>query len=302
MNKMGFEDFATAVVDRIRDFLPQDYANANVELRTVTKNNDMRLTGLTIRSIESNIAPTIYLEQFYDRYSEGEAMSEILQKIADTRLRHEVNDTFCTEQITDFENVKDRIVPKLVNKAWNEELLKDRVHTDMGDLSVTYQILLQQDFSGNATVAITNQLMKGWDIQVSALHALALKNMSRLTPSTFEPMSKVLASMLGEEAEMFTGGNPEDEIMWVLTNSGKINGSAAVLDKEIMRTVADTLGDFIILPSSIHELILIRNTKDTDTEMLEQMIKEVNNGQVAQDERLSDHPYRYSIEEGLLPV
>ncbi len=303
MEKMRFEEFINAVVEKIREYLPLSFANASVELNTVTKNNDMKLTGLTIRSGEQNISPTIYLEQFYERYQEGEKMSEVLAKIADLRVSREINEKFDTEQITDFERIKDKIVPKLVNRAWNAEQLKDRVHTDMGDLSVTYHILLQQDFVGNASVAVTNQIMQMWSIDVESLHEMAIKNMRRLTPSTFDPMSKVIASMMDEEtAELLAKESPTEEMMFVLSNKSRMNGATAVLDEEIMHTVAKTLGEFIILPSSIHELIIIKGSDDMDTGMLKQMICEVNAGEVAQDERLSDHPYRYSTEDGLVPV
>lgn len=304
MEKMKFEQFADAVVEKIREYLPETFANATVELNTIVKNNDTHLTGLTIRGIEQNISPTIYLEQFFERYQDGEDMSDVLERIADVRISHELSERFDTEQITEFDRVKDKIVPKLVNKDWNEELLKDRVHSVVGDLAITYQILLSQDFSGNASVTITNQIMKMWSISLEELHALALDNMKKLTPSTFEPMSKVLASMLGEDAaELFASETPSDELMWVLSNRSRINGAAALLDKNIMQSVIDTIGSsFYILPSSIHECIVVAASDDMDVLQLTDMIQDVNAGQVAPDERLSDHPYRYSVEEGLLSV
>lgn len=304
MEKMRFEQFTDAVVEKIREYLPETFANASVELNTIVKNNDTRLTGLTIRSVEQNISPTIYLEQFFERYQDGEDMSDVLEQIADVRISHELNERFDTEQITDFARVKEMIVPKLVNKGWNEELLKNRVFSELGDLAITYQILLSQDFSGNASVAITNQIMEMWGVGIDDIHALAIKNMKSLTPSVFEPMSKVLASMMGEEtASLFVKENPADELMWVLSNTSKINGSSALLDKEIMQEVIDTVGsDFYILPSSVHETIIVVAQGDMNTDQLTDMVCSVNSEQVAPDERLSDHPYRYTVDEGLLSV
>ncbi len=302
MEKMKFEQFADAVVEKIREYLPETFANASITLNTIVKNNDTHLTGLTIRGVEQNISPTIYLEQFFERYQDGEDMNDVLERIADVRIRHELSERFDTEQITEFDRVKDKIVPKLINKDWNEELLKDRVHLVIGDLAVTYHILLSQDFSGNASVAITNQIMNMWDTDADALHNLAIENMKKLTPSVFDPMSKVLASMLDAEAAEFFSA-PVDEMMWVLSNTGKFNGATALLDKEIMQSVIDSVGeDFFILPSSIHEVLIVVNSGHMDSSELTDMICSINVEQVAQDDRLGSHPYRYSMEEGLISI
>lgn len=301
MEKIGFDEFSQVVVDKIREFLPASFEHASIELNTVLKNNDLTLHGLTIRS-ENNIAPTIYMESFYDKYMDGCEMEEVLEMIADTRITHEVEETFDTEQITNFEMVRDMIVPKLVNREWNKELLKNRVHTDIaGDLSVTYQIMLKQDFFGNATVAITNQIMDLWpDVTKEDLHNLAIGNMKRLNQSTFEPMSTVLASMMGDDtSELFD--TPENEIMFVISNKSRINGASAILDKDLMTSIVKDM-DFILIPSSLHEWLAVKTSDDMDISSIEQMIHEVNETQVAQDEQLSDHPYKYSIEEGLLPI
>ena len=126
MNKMKFDEFKDAVVSKIREFLPETFANADVRLNVVTKNNDMRLTGLTITAGGSNVSPTIYLESFFDAYEKGEDINTILKKIADTRVSHEFKDNFDTGEITDFSRCRERIIPRLIGKAWNERLLQER--------------------------------------------------------------------------------------------------------------------------------------------------------------------------------
>lgn len=304
MKKMEFSDFTEAVVEKIRGYLPESFADASVELSTVTKNNDLRLTGLTIRSVDKSISPTIYLEHFYERYMDGEDMSEVLESIANTRVRSDVNE-FDVGQITDFDRVESRIVPKLINKAWNEQFLAERPHTDIADLSVVYHISLKNDMLGNASVAVTNQLAQQWGVDTDTLHELAVQNMFNLYPSTFEPMSKVLASMMGDDAaELITASCPEEEMIWVISNKERTNGGATVLDEELMKNIVEKFGEegFYLIPSSIHEWLLVRASENTDASDIEQMIHEVNAEQVAQDERLGSHPYRFCVEEGLLPV
>lgn len=302
MDKMQFSQFVEEVVNKIKEYLPESFASASVELSTVTKNNDLKLTGLTIRSVDSNICPTIYLEQFYDRYQDGQDIAEVLESIADVRVSHEVKDIFDTERILSFDKVKNVIVPKLVNRKWNEQLLQERPHTDIGDLAVTYHISLQQDFDGSASVPVTYQIMEAWDTDVNTLHESALKNM-KSEECTFQSMLEVLSSMFGEEqAEMLTERVEDDEVMFVLSNKARLNGAVAVLDTSIMKEITDRLGDFYMLPSSVHEWIVVKATDGMDASALAQMIKDVNQSQVHQDERLSDHPYKYKVGDGLIPV
>lgn len=301
MEKMSFDVFTKAVVEKIREYLPESFANASVELQTVVKNNDLKLTGLTIRSADSNISPTIYLEQFFEKYQAGEDMNEVLETIADIRLRNELKETFDVGQITDFDRVRGKIVPRLIGKEWNRELLAIRPHKIIADLAVTYHIMMGRDFSGVASAPITNALMESWGVDVDTLHDLAIQNMPKLLPSTFQTMSSVLASMMGEDAEeLLSAMPPADEAMFILSNEQKINGAAALLDKEIMKTVIERIGkEFFVLPSSIHECIIVPATADMDVSTLVSMVREVNQSQVAPDERLSSSVYVYTEDGGL---
>ena len=309
MGKMRFEEFTSAVVEKIREYLPIGFATASVDLQTVTKNNDVKLTGLVIRSGESYIAPAIYLEHFFQNYKNGEDMGNVLADIADIRLRNEVKDTFDTEQITSFDRVRDHIVPHLVGEKWNRELLEKKPHMTMDDLAVTYHVILERDFDGVASVPVTNELMAAWGVRIAELHELALQNMTFLTPSTFHSMRSVLGSMLAvdlpdgmdEEAEQIMSEMmSQEEGMFVLSNKQKLHGASAILDKEIMRRVTELIGnDFFVIPSSVHELLIVPIKAGIEASAITDMVKDVNATQVSPDERLSDHVYRYDPVHGL---
>ena len=299
--KMMFDEFKNEVVGKIREFLPESFAAAEVSLQVVRKNNDLQLTGLTIRSTESNICPTIYLEKFYDEYVEGADMSEILERIAEVRMDHEVSESFDVAQITDFEQIKGKLVPRLINAEMNSELLEARPHKLVADLAVTYCALLDQSFDGTASVAVTNELMKMWNTSVEELHEIAVANLSELLPSTFKGMTEVMSEMMGmstEDMEMM-GRSTDEEQMYVLSNSIKVNGASALLDAKMMEEIIEKVGDFFILPSSIHETLVVPVKSGMDVESLEAMVREVNSTQLQPDEILSNRVYSYSFEEGL---
>ncbi len=302
---MNYAEFKTYIEENIKEVLPPKYAECDIKINEVTKNNET-LDGLTILSPDSNISPTIYLNSFYEDYQNGQDIDTIMNRIADTRVEHEVSQNFDINSITNWENVKDKLSTRLLGTEDNSELLANRPHQLMDDLAVTYCILLGTDEQGSASVPVTNQLMDTWGVDQETLHETALENIEALTPSTFKSMTEVMADMMLPQMMEMTGGNeeaaramldemlPSEEKMYVLSNESKLNGAAALLDEKIMDEIAEKFGeDFFILPSSIHEVLIVPESAGMDIKDLESMVQEVNATQVAPQDRLSDHVYKY---------
>ena len=304
---MNYEEFKQEVTDRIKDFLPEKYADADVSIQTVVKNNDQKLDGLMVKLEDSNIAPNIYLNQFFEQHEDGRPMDDILQAIADVRTQHEVSHDFDVSKLTDFDSVKDRITCRLVNAEQNAEYLTDKPHTMVDDLAVTYHIAIGKEESGTMSAPITSRLMEGYGVDVEQLHKIALENMDTLTPATFKSMTETMVDMM--LPDMMRSGMSEeeareavaamipptpDEMMYVLSNSDKLNGAAVLLNDKVMDSITEKLGqDYYILPSSVHEVLIVPKTEQADLKTLENMVREVNATQVAPEERLSDPVYAY---------
>lgn len=308
MADMSFEEFKKEIADNIKDHLPEEYQDSSVQLNTVHKNNET-LDAITITSTDSNVSPTIYLNSFYEDYQNGEDMDSIMDKIADIRVEHEVDKSFDVSRIMDFEQVQDKIAARVVGMEGNDELLAQRPHAEMDDLAVTYCVMLGEDANGSMSVPITNQLMETWGVTQEDLHQLAQTNQETLTPSTFKSMNEVMAEMMipqimddmgvdRESAEqMISDMIPPDDMMYVLSNEQKVNGAAALLDEKMMDQVAEKVGvDFYILPSSVHEVLIVPAEVGMNLKDLENMVQEVNATQVAPQDRLSDHVYQYDNE------
>ena len=92
---------------------------------------------------------------------------------------------------------------------------------------------------------------------------------------------------------------PEDGLkLYLLTNQMGYNGAAAILYEGVLKNFAEEVGkDLILLPSSIHEVLLLPDNGDSDYEALSALVREVNEAQVRREEWLSDHVYRYLKEE-----
>ena len=307
---MDFDQFKEVVKDSIKEYLPEDYEKASVEIRDVIKNNDTHLSGLTIRDEGTSIAPTLYLEDFYSQYEGGKDMDDILAHMADVydeaaRDGLSFDKENLVNQLTDYEATKDKIIPRVVNKESNEERLKGMPHTDMGDLAITYHVDLGDSDGGQMSVAVSNEMMDKYGVSVSELHDQACKNMEEVSPTSFETMIETLANLMipdyenmtsEEKAEARAEFDMPDPGMYVLSNGNKSFGAAAMLDTDTMDKIREEVGDFYILPSSVHEVLIVPKREDMHLSDLEAMVQEVNATQVAPNEVLSDHVYEYDPE------
>ena len=297
---MTFDEFKASVADNIKDYLPEQYQNAEVTLQEVTKSNDITLTGLMIKNEDSNIAPNIYLEGFFEQYNDGKDMSDIMQSISDLRVNNELTQGFDTSRITELSKVEDHIICRLVNQEMNAEFLANRPYTAFEDLAVVYAVDLGSHQGGRMSAPITNQMMEQYGITTEELHDIALHNLSE-SQIDFKTMRETLMEMMGiteDDPQAAFMLPPEDEMgMYILTNTEKLDGAAAILDAKTMQDISEKLGgDFVVLPSSRHEVIVLPMRDDMNICVLEGMVQEVNAGQVAPEDRLSDHVYQYDSE------
>jgi len=298
---MNIEEFAAYVIEHIINYLPPEYAESEISTKSVLKNNDMRLLGLNISLPGKNVCPTIYLNQPYQCLCEGVPLDTILKDIADVRKRNETEIGIDVHSISDLDSCRDKILPHLINRDLNEELLKDRPHRLIEDLAVTYHITYRNERLGDASIAVTNSLLDTWGINEEMLYSIALNNLSA-QKSDLLPLGKMIAGMLKESDNDCSSEGFEDMNfpMFVLTNDSKFNGANAILNKTLMKKICKKFTEgFYILPSSIHEVILVPKIVKTTAKELKELVKDVNSTSVEQECILSDNVYTYSSELGL---
>ena len=295
---MNYEEFKKEVTENIKEHLSSEYDDVTVSIHDVVKNNDQHLDGLMIKDESVNISPTIYLNSFYEEYVDGADMDEILDKIAGIYEANVVDHDFDLSTITDFEAAKDKIVARVVNAEYNSELLANRPHMIMDDLAVTYHIELGRNGDGAMSAAITNELAKQFGVTAEDLHKVALANIDMNNKSVFKGMTEVMMELVGTEIPPEAMLNDGREQMYVLSNESRMNGASAILDTKMMDDIAEKLdGDYYILPSSVHETLVVPMSSEADRDTLESMVRDVNATQLAPQEKLSDHVYVYDSAE-----
>ena len=294
------EAFAGTVKSAMEVTYGEDY---RVSVQEVKKNNGLVLTGLTILKKDCNIAPTIYLNQAFEQYQEGRTLESICREFIRVYEEHKVQADFDVSCVTDFSKVQNRICYKLINAEKNEELLADAPHVMLEDLAVIVYILVSKDSEGTGTITIRNNMLSFWHVDTDTLYEMALINTQRLFRGSVQSMASVMTEILSHKLDeesaqefydMMVG---EDDMipMYVCTNTAKLNGAGVILYQGLLQEFADRVGfDFYILPSSIHETLLIPANGDMDVENLRDMVRIVNRTEVAPDEILSDSVYRYN--------
>ena len=297
----NINEFASSVAHIIKtqgkDFLPDNFEMDDVEVQEVTKGNDAKMVGILIRKKGSNIAPNVYLEDFYRRYLDGEDMDTLIDDICYVRIKNDTPD-INTSDLTNLDKVKDKIFARIFNKELNSKYLEDKPYKTVEDLAVAYAVNVGDNGNGQMTMPINNGLLEQYGISIDELDKIAMDNLAK-SDIVFKSMHDTLKEMIPEGMEEVLP--PDDGTMYVLTNSSKMFGAAAILDKVTMDGIREKLNsDFVILPSSIHEVIILKVTPELmSVEEIKDMIGEVNTSSLDPKEVLSDHPYLYTKRNGL---
>lgn len=295
---MDFEMFTEKIVEEVS----KELNTLEVKKSEVTKNNGMKLRSITITSDESNVSPIIYLEGFFRDYQEGRSMKDITEGIIKLYRESAVNTSWDVSVFTNYSSARSLLRPRLINSEKNKELLADVPHREILDLSLIYSVELSGDFDGVGTIIVRNEHMKLWDVDEQTLYEEVLKNMEEYDEGSLRTMKDVLLEMIGCDMEML-----DSEIsipMYVLTNRSKLYGASQLINKSMLAMAAKTIGsDLIILPSSVHELLILP-VADNMTEMdhMTSMVREVNDSEVAMNEILSYHVYRYDSVTGEVSI
>ncbi len=315
---MNYEEFISC----IRDYMAEAVGNdKTVTINRVLKNNDVELDALTISSSETNVAPTIYLNSYYKEYENGREPGEIVSEIYQLYESHRDKLEFNVDLFKNFDGIKGRVAYKLVNKSANEKLLSQIPFVEFLDLAIVFYCLVDNDFLGSATALIHNVHMDMWGLTVEELYEAAKKNTPVILPYELRDMNDVIKDILVSDIENTIYENdlrydenckfPSPEVvaegllkevreaedaveMYVLTNKQKMNGASCILYEHILNDFANQKNkDIYILPSSVHEVILVPVAEDIDRTELSRMVRDVNRNELEEGDVLSDRVYYY---------
>lgn len=291
--------------DEFKEFMrikAEEGTGGRVKVSRVRKLNGVVLDGLTIMTTDSNISPTIYLNEFYDDFknaaeSDDEALEIIWNSIREFYYRHLPKSSLDVNDFMSWDIAKNKLVPRLINTKKNMELLEDTVSIDFYDLSIIFVIKVGSD-EFNGSIMVKKEHTDLWNVSAEDMYEIALENIAddwKITSMT--EMLNELGSGLMDCDEL---GNMN---IYVLSNKDGVYGASAMLNKDVFDNIKKTYGfdRIYIIPSSVHELLLIpADNQELTEDYINMMIREVNMTSLNVTEVLSDHVYVYDIRKNKL--
>lgn len=284
---MNFDEFTEYAKAHIGEFLPPEYAAADIRVDEVQKMNE-RYTGMTVRLEEKASAPVINMEMFYQQYQDDRPISNVMQDMAGI-VQMEPPASIDINVMKDYEQVKDKLFIRLNSQEGHDQIMADSPHRIEADLLMTYHIYIpdRDGDGGFMSARITNDMMKEFGISQEQLHQDAIASTEHILHPRVQSMMEAL-----------TGIPEDDPKMMVVTNEQGVLGASALFCSGIMDKAAEQMkGNYFVLPSSIHEMLVVPDNGDFNRADLESMVKEANRTVVDPGDRLSDAVYHYDSKD-----
>lgn len=253
---MNFTSFTQSIINYLQKKLGDDY---KIFSNIIKKNNGIELTGIIIEEKGCNTSPTIYINDLYEEYKLGKSFTETADAVYDIFSRNRFTRPIDLTGFLNFDKAKEQIAYKLINYEKNKELLEDIPYKMYFNLVIVfYYSVMEPPFCGKAEILIHNKHLEKWGVGLEELCRIAAENTPRLYPAEITYIEDAMPGMFGSGAK------------------------AEKIDC-----------DLYILPSSIHEVILVPVLKKNSKDKLLEIVTEINATQVENSEILADSVYIY---------
>lgn len=299
---MSYNEFLVELIRRLTLMFP---AGTSIEPQTIPKNNGVSREAIVIHEPDINVSPTIYLEDYYRLYKENMSIEELCHIIYDVFLEVRLNHPIDPGFFTDFERAKKRLIFHVINYEKNTALLADIPHIRYLDLAIVFSCMIRMENGEAATILIRNEHLLLWNTDFDTIKKQAFCNTPRLLPAYIQPITEAIHDLIEENPALqrllpASPGHFESPL-YVLTNETQFWGAACMLYPALLSEFADSAGkDLYILPSSIHEVLLLPVTSRDADAYLSSLVHDVNKDQLPETQILSDTVYYFSKEKSAL--
>lgn len=306
---MVYDVFLNRIHKTLQETLGDGYA---ISIQPVPKNNGKILDGISIQAPGAHMAPTIYLNAYYEQYTLGMDFNDIVTDILNLFYLNPAPAHISAELISSLDQIRDKIMFKLIHAESNEALLSQLPHIPLMDLAIVFYLFLDHNETGQMTATIYREHLDLWGIGMKELEQMAFEN----TPRAFPPQIKTMKEVMSEMARSSLGEDFSDDILdalfnpqdipfplYVLSNETGINGAGCMIYPDTLKNFAEFLdSDLIVLPSSIHEVLLTPDHPEASYEELSELVTNINQSEVPAEDRLSNQIYTYQRRSGQLAM
>lgn len=294
---MDIKEFIEIVKEELPDFLPEEvYKDLTIDDVEVSKMNDQKLHGLTFRPRGSDAAPTLYVDDLYERHQNGEDLGFLLIDLAE-RYEAARNAPVPPDIDINWEKVRDNLSLRLLEKNRNIDFLSNMPYADVGNgLALIVDINMPGDMDGDWRIAVNHGVMEALKVDKETLFFTAMDDALVNDPPVLNDMTQALFSP--DKDNLLDRSDPLEPAdiggMYVLTTETANLGAAALYYPNVKEKAAELLGSgYYVLPSSTHEVILVPDTAGHNEKDLCDMVKQANRTVVEPKDVLSDSVYHY---------
>lgn len=261
-----------------------------IEYNKVQKNNVNKEAYRLIPKTQKTCSPVAYCENF-ENCSDNTEIAKELINIWNKGKSYEIPDI---EELGSREFILKNVYPKVVANT-NNELIDGQhlVFKEFLDMFVIYYVNIGADNEGTASYNVQEKMIANAGIDMEELHSQAIKNLEKEV--SIKDMQDIIMNIIGitDESEFDFSQAPEENQMLVLSKKDSMYGASVILCASVLEKLDSFWnGEFVILPSSVHECISVRSDGFTLQEMKE-MVMEINDTEVSPEDRLTDSVYVY---------
>ncbi len=309
---MSIGEFGHILSEQVKALMGENF---EVDYKEVLKNNGITYHALVIREKNRCVAPTIYFDSFFDAYRNGVRMKDIAGQMVDMYNHYMPTEDQNMDFFEDFSQVAGKLFFKVVNLKKNKRKLKDVPYRKLMDLAMVPLCRVKSRELGEGVITIENSHLATWEITEDELWENIGENAAATAPPKISGLMEVIEKATGiveeteleEELEIGIGNETRGDDLcgiYVVTNEAGTLGASAAFYPGLLKSLSEDFeSDLFIIPSSIHEVLVIPDPNlQMDVLSLKEMIHEVNATTVAEEEILSDNLYRYDFESDRLFV
>ncbi|MCI7145698.1 MAG: DUF5688 family protein [Clostridiales bacterium] len=288
---LSYEGFSSVILSQMRQRLSDRVNPEDIRIEKKLLNNDTMTDSLNFHVKGSSCMPSVRLGELYDAYVSGERLEDIVDDLGEIYNRSAVISSEVMSGINaalaDGDAACRLLEFRLINRERNRGRLDGCLYRELGEFALSYYLKTGISDQGWYSLSVTDDMCEAWGMTEDELYDIAMDNMNLSQCFRFQQGGAM--DPIGEENPMF-----------ILTSAMGINGATVIVSRKVREKVAEYLNDdYYILPSSVHELIIIPKKKASAVHHLVETVRSVNRSDaVPEGDFLSDNVYEYCRSTG----
>ncbi len=263
--------------------------NCVIELQKANKVNYTDRESVCLRNMETDISPNVYMDEMYKQYQNGISIQEQARRI-EMLLKNTSQQEFNLD--ISEEMIMENCFPQIIGKNNNEELLKTVPYRTVAD---DMALIVRVDVGDSGSFIVNDNLLQRYKISKNELLDRVIDNLTK-KPYELKSLGEMVEHMIGTSQQEIPNVVPK---IMVLTNVRNVYGATEIINQKAMKEALTEMdaekNGCLIIPSSLHEVLLVPIQEGEDVyaakESLKEMVRAVNDSTLNKSDLLSYSVY-----------